>query len=612
MFKKPLANLKSFSPLRSSDRRRFQNEAYEAYPSVKEICTAAPTEEGASPTHLMPDDLRSAKFISHTGTAGVVYKSEKQALWISLENLPPIPTVYTLWQYPNMLPKLYTWGPVVRRLMDGADLMIPGLVLGPEGKLPELNTGDLVAITIKGYPMPLAIGTMAVPTSEIRPRSGMKGKAVHIIHVYEDYLWAMGDKSGPPELESISDDEYEEEEVEEGVDGGAQQDETKPSEQEPSNDANELTQKTEQASIADTKQLTTNEIDEWLKRSLYHALVFKIKSENASNVFPLSASSFYSAYIMPCRPVDVGSEIDIKKSSWKKLQKFLKAMDKAGLLKTKEQRGETMVVSANYSHPSLQDLRKYKTMESAATQSANAKDNAAKEAATAAAAATSAREAAAAKSASNQIEIQEIYKPLGTSMQKLFEEAKHDKDGVYTIPQVRQVMMDYIKIHNVVDLQNQKLINIDPTLCDAILTKPEYNSINKLTRDQILHRMCQKMQPFHAVKLPGKEAVLKKGACKPIEVVQEVRQGRKTITKVTGVEGFGLDVDELSKELTRLCASSATYNPIHGVSPKNPLYEIMVQGPQIKNITHLLVSKGVPSRFIDTEDKTAKKGKGKK
>lgn len=156
---------------------------------------------------------------------------------------------------------------------------------------------------------------------------------------------------------------------------------------------------------------------------------------------------------MPCRPVDVGSEIDIKRSSWKKLQKFMKAMDKAGLLKTKEQRGETMVMSVNYAHPSLQDLRKYKTMESAANQSATAKDNAAKEAA-----ANSAKEAAAAakSSASNQIEIQEIFKPLGTSMQKLFEEAKHDKDGVYTIPQVRQVMMDYIKIHNAVDLQNQK------------------------------------------------------------------------------------------------------------------------------------------------------------
>lgn len=86
MFKKPLSNIKSFSPLRSSDRRRFQNEAYEAYPSLKESCTS----EGAS--HLMPDDLQSAKFVSHSGTPGVVYKAEKQALWISLEKLPPIPT----------------------------------------------------------------------------------------------------------------------------------------------------------------------------------------------------------------------------------------------------------------------------------------------------------------------------------------------------------------------------------------------------------------------------------------------------------------------------------------------------------------------------------------
>ncbi|CEP07922.1 hypothetical protein [Parasitella parasitica] len=595
MFKKPLTNLKSFSPLRSSDRRRFQNEAYGAYPSVKEICTA---EEGAS--HLMPDDLLSAKFISHIGTAGVLYKHEKKPLWISLENMPPVPTVYTMWQYPSMLPKLYTWGPVVRKLMDGADLMIPGLVLGPEGQLPDLNTGDLVAITIKGYSIPLAVGTMALPTSNITPRSGMKGKAVHIIHIYKDFLWAMGDKSEPPDLESISDDDYEEEVNEE--------------EHEQTKDIDVIAEKTQEISMmpdttTNAKQLTTNEIDEWLLKSVYQALVFKIKHENASSVLPLSASSFYSAYIMPCRPLTVGSEVDIKKSSWKKLQKFLKALDKSGLLKTKEQRGETMVVSINYSHPSLQDLHKYKTMESATVQAANAKETAAKQAASA----VKVTDATKSKnSISNQIEIQDIFKPLGNSLQKFFEEAKHDKDGLYTIPQVRQAMLDYIKIHDSVDPQNQKMINIDPVLCDAILTKQEYNLVNKLTRDQILHRICQKMQPFHSLKLPGKDAVLKKGPCKPIEVVQEVRQGRKTITKVTGVEGFGLDVEELCKELTRLCASSATYNPIHGVSPKNPLHEIMVQGPQIKNITHFVISKGVPARFIDTEDKTAKKGKGKK
>lgn len=89
----------------------------------------------------------------------------------------------------------------------------------------------------------------------------------------------------------------------------------------------------------------------------------------------------------------------------------------------------------------------------------------------------------------------------------------------------------------------------------------KYASCTK-ERDQeylrMIYRICLKMQPFHKIKLPGKDAVLRKGEPKPVEITQEVRQGRKTITKVTGVEGFGLDVEEISKELTRLCASSAT------------------------------------------------------
>jgi translation initiation factor 2D len=93
------------------------------------------------------------------------------------------------------------------------------------------------------------------------------------------------------------------------------------------------------------------EVDEILKKSLYQALLFKIKPDTSNGVFPISASSFYSAHILPCRPKNSGPEVDIKKSSWKKLQKFLKTMEKAGLLKTKDQRGETMVTSINWSHP---------------------------------------------------------------------------------------------------------------------------------------------------------------------------------------------------------------------------------------------------------------------
>ncbi|KAI8345301.1 hypothetical protein EDC96DRAFT_521710 [Choanephora cucurbitarum] len=509
MFKKPWANLKSFSPLRSSDRRRFQNEAYEAYPLIKEQCTA----EGAS--HLMPDDLRSAKFIAHAGHSGLVYMSEKQVLWIAMESLPPVPTVYTLWQYPDMLPKLYTWGPVVHKLMEGADLMIPGLVLGPEGVLPTLDTGALVAITMKGYTYPLAIGTMAVPTSTIKPRSGQKGKAVHVIHVYHDYLWSMGDKSDPPQLQVDSNDDEYEEEVQEEEERKAPE-------------------------SKQTVQLTTAEVDDWLKKSLYQALVYRIKKDQTS-LFPLSASSFYSAYIMPSRPLEIGSEIDIKKSSWKKLQKFLKAMEKTGLLKTKEQRGETMIMSVNYSHPELQSISRYKTI----AQDPQPKKEQEKPVETK-------------TTPTHQAEVQELFKPLGPHLIKLFEDTDHDKNKMYTIPEIRQVMTDYIKLNHLVDLKNQKMIQIDVTLCDALLSKQEYNAVHQLPRDQLLHRICQKMQPFHMIKLPGKEPVVQKGSPKPVEITQEIRQGRKTVTKITGVEGFGLDVDDLAKELTRLCASSAT------------------------------------------------------
>lgn len=103
------------------------------------------------------------------------------------------------------------------------------------------------------------------------------------------------------------------------------------------------------------------------------------------------------------------------------------------------------------------------------------------------------------------------------------------------------------------------MVRLDAILCDALLSKAEYRTIDELPRDQLLTRLCSKMQPFHTIQLPEqKEPILRKGHPKPVEIVQEIRQGRKTVTKVTGVEAFGLDVDELVKEFTKLCASSVT------------------------------------------------------
>ncbi|KAI8340097.1 hypothetical protein BC941DRAFT_419368 [Chlamydoabsidia padenii] len=596
MFKKPVTALKSSSNLRSSDRRRFQNETYDAYPHLKEQCT----QENI---HLMPDTLQAAKFISHIDRPGVIYSANNKPLWFKMLDMHPIPTVYTLWQYPTMLPTLYTWGPVIQKLMDGADLMIPGLVNGPDGTIPQLNKGDLVAISIRGYKYPLAVGTMATPSSSIKVRSGMKGKAVIILHVYNDFLWAMGDKSGPPDLKDISDDEYIED-----SDDDEQQEPTvlTPTTAADDTEPTKLDEPVTAPSTEETQGMnyTTTEIDDLLKQSLYQGLLFKLTPEKMTSILPISVSSLYTAYILPSRPRHGGLEVDIKKSSWKKVQKFLKTMEKAGLLKLKEQRGETTVSSINWSHPSLQGVTPYKTVEKLMIEQQQQQSSSAPSDPD-----QQHKNGSSDSSSSGQIQVLDLYKPIGSSA-ALFEAIKKDTTAMYSSVEVRQVVLEYIKAENLVDPKNQKMITIDHLLTDAILNKSEYQTVHKLGRDQILQRLLPKMQPFHLVTLPGKDPILKKGAPKAIEVTQGILQGRgKTVTKLTGMEFFGLEIDDLCKELTKLCASSATYNQIPGTSPKTPLYEIMVQGPQMKHVFELLLRKGVPKKSIMVNDKTAKKGK---
>lgn len=139
---------------------------------------------------------------------------------------------------------------------------------------------------------------------------------------------------------------------------------------------------------------------------------------------------------MPSRPV--GAEAaDIKKSSWKKLQKFLKVIEKSGLLKTKEQRGETMIMSIQWSHPTLQQVTKYKTIEqqpSVAIAPATAVSHEEKKPA----------------------EIQEFFKPMGSFILRFFDEAQQDKDALYTFVELRTILNDYVKEHELVNPKNQK------------------------------------------------------------------------------------------------------------------------------------------------------------
>ena len=50
----------------------------------------------------------------------------------------------------------------------------------------------------------------------------------------------------------------------------------------------------------------------------------------------------------------------------------------------------------------------------------------------------------------------------------------------------------------------------------------------------------------------------RKGKMKPIQIMVEQRQGSKTVTKITNLEQFEVDVEELASQLKVRCASSTT------------------------------------------------------
>jgi len=125
----------------------------------------------------------------------------------------------------------------------------------------------------------------------------------------------------------------------------------------------------------------------------------------------------------------------------------------------------------------------------------------------------------------------------------------------------------------------------------------------KMARDEVMRKL--RAGVAWSVSVGG---VIKKGTLQPVTLTVKTRQGRKTVTHITGLETFSIDIDEFAEELRKLCAGSASVQPLSGASPKLGLQEIMVQGSQVKLVTEALMGKGVPKRWI----KEGEDGKKKK
>ncbi|KAI8622386.1 hypothetical protein BC830DRAFT_1089720 [Chytriomyces sp. MP71] len=572
MFKKGV-NIKSTTTLRGSDQKKLRAEVEAQYGACAGLSNGQPVTK-----HVI-DEYFGTLFV--TGGNPLFARID-----LGLDRRTVlVPTLYTLFAGLANVRKVATHGGVARRLLGGADLMLPGVIRPVDA---AIRKGDIVAIEVNG--VPVAVAASLMDAGEM-VASGMRGRGFQVIHCIGDALFAMGDGIVPALGQGVAafggkdGEDEEDDDVDEqtnvtdavGISGGfVMVDATEGSVDEfalvDASDAPAAAE-LEELSLYDSESIvkvppsvsqefSPQEMDALLEQGLLTAIKLSLPQDAKS--FPMPATSIYSLYMLP-----INAQMDVKQSSHKKLSKFLKAMEKKGYLKLKErQGGELVLVSVNRTHHDIMAFVVDKSVAKAKNKVAS-------------------NIPVADETAPDQtIQILDLFKATGSFI-RLWKEVGFEKDALFTRSELKQATEAYIKAKDLVNAENPRLIKIDAFLADTILQKDEYATVDFLARDAIFNRICEKMTPMHSITAPGHDTVVRKGTLKPLSILVEKRQGRKTVTRILNVEAYFIDPDQLANDLRIPCAASTAANAIQGggaQSGKPVVHEVLVQGNKVHEV----------------------------
>ncbi|WVZ01670.1 hypothetical protein V8G54_022476 [Vigna mungo] len=527
------------------------------------------------------------------------------------------PTVYALWIVPELLPAfVLKGGEVSRFVIGGADLMFPGITVPPEG-LPSFRAGEPWAVKVPGNPAPIAVGSTTMSSDEAL-KAGLRGKALRITHYYRDLLWESPEGCYVPNAGFFEDVVFEDpSSLQASCDSDDVTGETSTDQQNnqksdgvveslyvnelqhdsasglmsPDDGENDaatgVTEGMADLKLPDTasgndpndqQTLSTADIDSLLDKCLLQALHTTVKDKD----LPLPGSTLWSNHVLPCRPS--GITLDIKKSSYKKLSKWLQSKSTSGLISVKEDKHkkEVMLFSVYRNHADYSSFkpekRQVEKSEQPSVQSANEVRT------------------------SKTLEVAEIYKP-SVHVNAIFSAVGADPGKLFSASEATDIVFTYVEKENLVKPTNKSIVILDALLCDSLYKgaiKKGTTYPTEIHKKDLGSTFVSRMQPHHVV-TRGNESVVRKGALKTIQLLTERRQGNKKVTKLSGMESFLIDAEALASELQKKFACSTSVAELPGKKG----HEVLVQGGVIDDLArHLIEQYGVPKRYIEVLDKT--------
>ena len=604
--------MKSSTITRGSDRRRVKQNIGQSFPAFSQDMLDQVLPGKAS--------MSTISIIAHSGSTAVVYVVEGEPLVFEVESVL-YPTVYLLWKLPNTLPCVTTWSPVINKLQGGADLMLPGVVTEARGgcALHGMTKGQVCAVNAVENRSPVGV-VVALMSHEEMLSCGMKGKGFRTVHLYGDHLWEMGSKVHPPvvamtavnmdtessdescgtqhdpeagreqkeeirEVTSIvgrSDATVQSEDVSEGGghddDGDGHDDDGDGGGSETALAHDQLLRQMQQLSCSDEE-----EVDNPIKTMdafLMDCFLQSLKSRMTQSDLPILVSTFYKAHMMEL--CHTGLHLDIKKTSYKKLSKFLADMQEQGLVEVKaNSKGAEIITTIHFSHPLLKTfVPTVLVCQSEGTAQPGGPQTAPPE--------------------SKALEYKHLYMPTH-KMLSIFSSHGYNKSSMLEVGQVREVVTTYIRSNDLVAKDNPRMVVLDPVLTDVMYKKGE-ELPTAVTWQEVMERVIQGMNLAHSLTTCDGKTIMRKGRLEPIALSVVRRASNKNCTLVDNLELYGIVPDEFARTMQRLAAASTTVT-----EGKAGVHQVMVQGNAVKAIAKLLQDTyGIPLQCIEGLEKIKK------
>lgn len=289
----------------------------------------------------------------------------------------------------------------------------------------------------------------------------------------------------------------------------------------------------------------------------------------------------------------------MKKTSWKSARKFVKALDKRQLLKSKDRDGgETVILDIDFDDRAFTDFVPYKLPKKDAATGFEGGESGKTDLST------------NDESIGQHLGVLQLFKPK-EQLSPIFEASNANPKTLYLATEVHSIVASYIESENLTSATNKRLINLNPFLANTIFdgkSSLDHEIVSKgsVPRDALVERIRERCSPFFAILRNDdtRETVkAKAGQLSKIQLTYETRSGNKTVTKISGLETFHVNPQILADELQKACASSTSVNQLVGSSPKNPIMEVVVQGPQKELVLKALEKRGIKPTWVEHVNK---------